>query len=107
MHEYARCISTKAQGDCKRDLRTANLLSFGSRRDTTFFLIFRRWKNFIALQSIFGTGNMRRCILVDKIVHDKDNNDCLGQESSRISCTIMHVHNFPSPESRPLPWDLC
>ena len=37
---------------------SANLLSFGSRRDTMFFLVFRRWKNFIVLQSIFRSGNM-------------------------------------------------
>ena len=113
MHDYARCISTKTQGDCKQEGSwdcnppntdntdntakppavtptqsvqkhpsisplhisilapiSAHLLSFGSRRDTTF-LIFRRWKNFIVLQSIFSSGNMCRCILVDKIVHDK------------------------------------
>ena len=38
-------------------------------------LIFRRWKNFIVLQSIFSSGNMCRCILLDKIVHDKHNNE--------------------------------
>ena len=89
----------------KRDPRTANLLSFGSRRDTTF-LIFRRWKNFIVLQSIFGSGNMCRCILVDKIVHDKHDNELHWTRVKQNSmhdyaqlCTIMHVHNFPSPDN--------
>ena len=57
----------------KRDPGTANLVLFGSRRDTTFFLIFRRWKNFIVLRSIFSSRNMCRCVLVDKIAHDKHN----------------------------------
>ena len=71
----------------KRDPGTANLLSFGSRRDTTFFLIFRRWKNFIVLQSIFSNGNMCRCILVDKFVHDKHNNELYG---ARVKQNILH-----------------
>ena len=100
----------------KRDPGTANLLSFGS---TTFFLIFRRWKNSIVLQSIFSSGNMCRCILVDKIVHNKHNDElhwtrvkqnimhdyaqlCTIMQISQMVhcaqlCTIMHVHNFPSP----------
>ena len=53
---------------------SGNLLFFGSRRDTLFFLIFRRWKNFIVWQNIFSSGNMCRCILLDRIVHDKHNN---------------------------------
>ena len=71
----------------KRDPGTANLLSLGSRRDTTFFLIFRRWKNFIVLQSIFSSGNMCRCILMDKIVHDKHNNELRW---TRVKQNIMH-----------------
>ena len=70
----------------KRDPETANLLSFGSRRDTTF-LIFRRWKNFIVLQSIFSSGNMCRCILVDKIVHHKHNNEL---HWTRVKQNMMH-----------------
>ena len=88
----------------KRDPGTANHLSLGSRRDTTFFLVFRRWKNFIGLQSIFSSGNMCRCILADKIVHDKHNNELhwtrvsqnIIPDYAQLS-TIMHVHNFPSP----------
>ena len=94
----------------KRDPGTANLLSFGSRRDTTFFLSFRRCKNFILSQSIFSSGNMCRCILMDKIAHDKHNNELHGtrvkQNIMHIYandptlnyarlCTIMHVHNPP------------
>ena len=66
---------------------SANPLSFGSRRDTTFFLNFRRWKNFIVLQSIFSSGNMRRCILVEEIVHDKHNNEL---HWTRAKQNIMH-----------------
>ena len=69
MHDAFRRIH-KGIGN-KRDPGTAYPLSFGGRRDTTFCLIFRRWKNAIVLQSIFGSGNMRRCILPDNIVHDK------------------------------------
>ena len=74
----------------KRDPGTANHLSFGSRRDTTFFLIFRQWKNLIGLQSIFSSENMCRCILVDKIVHDKHNNELSQAEQYAQLCPIMH-----------------
>ena len=52
----------------------ADLLSFGSGRDTTF-LIFRRWKYSIVLQSHFSSENMCKCILVDEMGHDKHNNE--------------------------------
>ena len=71
----------------KRDPGTANPLSLGSRRDTTLFLIFRRWKDFIVMQSIFSSGNMCRCILMDKIVHDKHNNEL---QWTRVKQNIMH-----------------
>ena len=70
----------------KRDPGTANLLSFCSRRGTTF-LIFRRWKNFIVLQSSFSSANMCNCILADKIVHDKHNNEL---HWTRVKQNIMH-----------------
>ena len=75
----------------KRDPGTANLLLFGSRRDTMFFLIFKRWKNSIVLQSIFSSGNMCRCILVDKIVHDKHNNKL---HWTRVKQNIMHDYEL-------------
>ena len=76
----------------KRDPGTANLLSFGSRRDTTLFLILRRWKNFIVLQSIFSSGNMCRCILLDKIVQDKHNNGLhyIMHHCAQL-CTILEI----------------
>ena len=83
----------------KRDPATANPLSFGSRRDTTFFLIFRRWKNFIVLQS---SGSMCRCTLMDKIVYDKHNNELhwtrikqnITHNYAQL-CTIMHMFSPP------------
>ena len=69
----------------KRDPGTAHLLSFCSRRDTTFFLIFKRWKGFIVLQSIFTSGNMCQCILVDKNVHDRHN-----QRTALDKCQAEH-----------------
>ena len=51
------------------------------------FLIFRRWKNFIVLQSIFSSGNMCRGILVDKTVHDKHNNEL---HWTRVKQNVMH-----------------
>ena len=88
MHDYAQCIRRRHKGIAnKRDPGTANLLSFGSRRGTTFFLIFRRLKNFIVLQSIFSSGNKCRCILVDKIFHDKHNNEL---HWTRVKQNIMH-----------------
>ena len=74
----------------KRDPGTANLLLFGSRRDTTFFLIFRQWKNFTVLQSIFSSGNMCRCISVDNMSMMNTTINCMGEESSRTLCTSMH-----------------
>ena len=76
----------------KRDPATATLLSFGSRRDTTF-LILRRWKNFIVLQSIFSSGNICRCILVDKRVHDKHNNEL---HWTTVKQKIMHDYVRPA-----------
>ena len=86
---------------------------------TLLSLIFRRWKNFIIRQNIFSSGSMCRCILLDKIVHDKHNNKlhwtrveqtimhnyaqlCTIMQFGPIVnyaklCTIMHVHNFPPP----------
>ena len=50
-------------------------------------LIFRRWKNFIVRQNIFSSGSMCRCILLDKIVHDKHKNKL---HWTRVEQTIMH-----------------
>ena len=100
MHSYAQ-LCTMHFDEHKRDPGTANLLSFGSRRDTTF-LIFGRWKNSIVLQSIFSGGNMCKCILVDKTVHDKHNNEVhwtgvkqnmmhdYANQPNGASCTTMH-----------------
>ena len=96
-----------------------NLLSFGSGRITLLSLIFRRWKNFIVWQNIFSSGSICRCILLDKIVHDKHNNKLHWTRVEQTSmhdyarlctimqfgpivnyaklCTIMHVYNFPPP----------
>ena len=78
---------------------------------------FSRWKNFIVRQNIFSSGSMCRCILLDKIVHEKHNNKlhwtrveqtimhnyaqlCTIMQFGPIVnyaklCTIMHVHNSP------------
>ena len=81
MHNYAQLCTImhnafqrrhKGIANKSQDPGIANLLSFGSR---PMFLIFRRQMNFIVLQSIFSSGNMCKCILVDKIVHDKHNNE--------------------------------
>ena len=89
MHNYAQLCIMHFEEDTK-GLQTRGILGlltlFGSRRDTRF-LIFRRWKNFIVLQSIFGSGNMCKCILVDKIVYDKHNNKL---HWTRVKQNITH-----------------
>ena len=91
-HSYAVCSEASLNITIAHQhlgtIISANLLSFGSRRDTTFFLIFTRWKNSIVLQSIFSSANMCRCILVDKIVHDKEHNNELHW--TRVKQNIMH-----------------
>ena len=65
------------------------------------FLIFRRWKNSIILQSIFRQWKRVQVHLVDKMVHDKHNNELhwtrvIAERYARL-CAIMHVHNSPNP----------
>ena len=95
---------------------TAIHASFG-QKITLLSLIFTRWKNFIVRGNTFSNGSMCRCIVLDKIVHDKHNNKlhCTrvvqtimhnGAQLCTIIqfgpivnyarlCTIMHVHNPP------------
>ena len=64
-----------------------NLLPFGSGRITLVSFIFRRGKDFIIRQNVSSSGSMCRCILLDKIVHDKHNNKL---HWTRVEQTIMH-----------------
>ena len=68
---------------------SATLLSFGSRRDTTFFLIFRRWENLIVLQSIFSSRNMCGCIWVDTVSMTKTTNEL---HWTRVKPNIVHKY---------------
>ena len=101
MHNYVRsCMNMhnafrrRQKGIAnKRDPGTAHLLSFGSKRYTTFFLVLTQWKNFIILQSIFSSGHICRCHLMDRIVHDKHNNELHAKsQAERYAqlCTIIH-----------------
>ena len=131
MHDYAGCIATKTHRDCKQEgtwdcnppqtentvKSAAAIYAYFGQKITLLSLIFRRWKNYIVRQNIFSSGSMCRCILLDKIVHDKHNNKlhwtrveqtiihnyaqlCTIMQFGPIVnyaklCTIMHVHNFP------------
>ena len=132
------CIATKTHRDCKQEgtwdcypPQTDNTVKSATAIHAYFgqiinlhSLIFRRWKNFIVWQNIFSSGSMCRCILLDKIVHDKHNNKlhwtrveqtimhnyaqlCTIMQFGPIVnyaklCTIMHVHNPPPlPPAKP------
>ena len=82
----------------------AAIYAYFGQKITLLSLIFRRWKNYIIWQNIFSSGSMCRCILLDKIVHDKHNNKLHWTRVEQTImhnyaqlCTIMHVHNFPPP----------
>ena len=101
MHDYAGCIATKTHRDCKQEgtwdcdppqtdntvKSAAAIHAYFGQKITLLSLIFRRWKNFIVRQNIFSSGGTCRCILLDKIVHDKHNNKL---HWSRVQQTIMH-----------------
>ena len=81
----------------------AAIHAYFGQKITLLSLIFTRWKNFIVRQNIFSSGSMCRCILLDKIVHDKHNNKL---HWTRVEQTIMHNYaqlctciNFPPPAS--------
>ena len=131
MHDYAGCIATKTHRYCKQEgtwdcdppqtdntvKSAAAIYAHFGQKITLLSLIFRRRKNFIIRQNIFSSGSMCRCILLDKIVHDKHNNKlhwtrveqtimhnyaqlCTIMQFGPIVnyaklCTIMHVHNPP------------
>ena len=133
MHDNAGCIATKTHRDCKQEgtwdcdppqtdstvKSAAAIHAYFGQKITLLSLLFRRWKNFIVRQNIFSSGSMCRCILLDKIVHDKHNNKlhwtrveqtimhnyaqlCTVMQFGPIVnyaklCTIMHVHNPPPP----------
>ena len=100
MHDYAGCIATKTHRDCKQEgtwdcdppqtdntvKSAAAIYAYFGQKITLLSLIFRRWKNFIIRQNIFSSGSMCRCILLDKIVHDKYNNKL---HWTRVGQTIM------------------
>ena len=136
MHDYAGCIATKTHRDCKQEgtwdcdppqtdntvKSAAAIHAYFGQKITLLSLIFRRWKNFIVQQNIFSSGSMCRCILLDKIAHDKHNNKlhwtrveqtimhnyaqlCTIMQFGPIVnyaklCTIMHVHNPPPPAGK-------
>ena len=99
-HEYAGCVATKTRRDCKQEgtwegdppqtdntvKSAAAIHPYFGQKITLLSLIFRRWKNFIVRQNIFSSGSMCRCILLDKIVHDKHNK----LHWTRVEQTIMH-----------------
>ena len=101
MHDYAGCIATKTHRDCKQEgtwecdppqtdntvKSAAAIHAYFGQKINLYSLIFRRWKNFIVRQNIFSSGSMCRCILLDKIVHDKHNNKL---HWTRVEQTIMH-----------------
>ena len=113
MHDYAGCIATRTHRDCKQEgtwdcdppqtdntvKSAAAIHAYFGQKITLLSLIFRRWKNFIVKQNIFSSGSMCRCILLDKIVHDKHNNKL---HWIRVEQTIMHnyallctiMHNY-------------
>ena len=137
MHNYAGCIATKTHRDCKQEgtwdcdppqtdstvKSAAAIHAYFGQKITLLSLIFRRWKDFIVRQNIFSSGSMCRCILLDKIVHDKHNNKlhwtrveqtimhnyaqlCTIMQFGPIVnyaklCTIMQVHNSPPPPLLP------
>ena len=101
MHDYAGCIATKTHRDCKQEgtwdcdppqtdstvKSAAAIRAYFGQKVTLLSLIFRRWNNFIVRQNIFSSGSMCRCMLLDKIVHDKHNNKL---HWTRVEQTIMH-----------------
>ena len=107
MHDYAGCIATKTHRDCKQEgtwdcdppqtdstvKSAAAIHAYFGQKITLLSLIFRRWKNFIVRQNIFSSGSMCRCILLDKIVHDIQQQTALdksGADHYAQLCTIMH-----------------
>ena len=113
MHDYAGCIATKADRDCKQEgtwdcdppqtdnteKSAAAIHAYFGQKIKLLSLIFRWWKNFIVRQNIFSSGSRCRCILLDKIVHNKHNNKLhwtrVEQTIMQQLCTIMHMHNPP------------
>ena len=100
MHDHAGCIATKTHRDCKQEgtwdcnppqtdstvKSAAAIHAYFGQKITLLSLILRWWKNFIVRQNIFSSGSMCRCILLDKIVHDKHNNKL---HWTRVGQTIM------------------